>query len=795
MASDRDVYDIPYQLALSQLADERHSNSVVGIDFGSTTTRAVVYDRVQDKRYNVENEEPSCARHREGEFASIGYPFEPSSKENAHVWLGNRPTPKRTGISLKYAFYLLADPQHNIGNEYDVVKPILDYKDDHQFCSRLEQGIRELFSRIRDRIQTLCNKHNFKLCSVMLSTPAQWDLDFEAVYRRLISQVFGLKPSQISFITEIVALAQFMCKENPEFLVGQDEDTDRATSLFIDAGGHTCSTLIAKSVHQPASTPTFYACDDALAAPGGSEVWEYHVAKTCIALIEMEIEPSRRFSAEDRQNLLDDFNHQKSWLLRTDKPETFTDTFTWRFFKRDGEKAEVRLGFEDVKHCFHQALQKPIALMSRKIQEAAENSPDSRVIVTGGTSRHELFRSIVKNLCKASKLTNDPVFVAVDNDWGIQYYNMRIAQGAAFAAAGLKTIQNFLEGAVLCLQMRQGTKSSSNPTDQEWDSIATRLLANGHSEVVDTYLTGHDGVRLVGDPFDEGHNVVPVKRCFNVLDLGIPLQGHWQFELTVIEPGGSTKLEFTARRRLKVKGRLQEAFNRSWVFPLHINRGTNTLHIGEEDQDITGFSAKIQHALANSYKETSRRRNKPDKTPRPEPRNQVTEPTVASKPARAEGRPQEPPYSEPTSSHTLRFSKRRAPDEEPAKEVVTMFREHALQTFQTQTAQAQARARAALNLGDAYRSSSLSSLASQSTYTMQDRGDQQQMADVPYMGPSLYDYSENVTHGFPLVPDTVDNPHPGIKRERSETPPFDFTAHKTTRRSRTGSRRYHPYVL
>ena len=171
------------------------------------------------------------SRYEKGDFSSAGYPFE----DEEQIYLGGIPDPDRQSISLKYGFYILANASDELLEQYPLVGPLLQKKDDPQFRDRLFRGLKQLFSPIHQRIKAICDRNRLHVTAIGLSIPAQWTLDFEDVYRGIVAQVFKHPSSDIFFHTETVALAHHLFTRNAEEfeLIG-----DMDVVLFFDFGGH-----------------------------------------------------------------------------------------------------------------------------------------------------------------------------------------------------------------------------------------------------------------------------------------------------------------------------------------------------------------------------------------------------------------------------------------------------------------------------------------------------------------------------------------------------------------------------
>jgi hypothetical protein len=95
----------------------------------------------------------------------------------------------------------------------------------------------ELLTTIREAVHNFCQVKNFLIQTIALTVPAQWNLDFEALYRDLVVQVFQYQPDKIFFYTEIEGLAHTLITNNDDEL-GLTDESPELIALFMDFGGH-----------------------------------------------------------------------------------------------------------------------------------------------------------------------------------------------------------------------------------------------------------------------------------------------------------------------------------------------------------------------------------------------------------------------------------------------------------------------------------------------------------------------------------------------------------------------------
>ncbi|GKT50060.1 uncharacterized protein ColSpa_10241 [Colletotrichum spaethianum] len=215
----------------------------LGIDIGSTSTRAYLRCPATKEEWYVENPSDELIV-TNGDFSSAGYPF----RSKGPVYLGERADPTSQAVSLKYAFYPLADASDELLEQYHLVRSLMERKSDAKFLDRLRQGLEELLAVIKCSVDDICTRQRIKVTRIGLSIPSQWTLEFEDVYKNIVSSVFGHSQSSIFFHTETEALAHYLLDEGLDYLL-PDQHSEYRVFLFLDLGGHNMVSLLFPHVH------------------------------------------------------------------------------------------------------------------------------------------------------------------------------------------------------------------------------------------------------------------------------------------------------------------------------------------------------------------------------------------------------------------------------------------------------------------------------------------------------------------------------------------------------------------
>lgn len=166
------------------------------------------------------------------DFPSSLYLFDDIHQD---VYLLEEEDPSRQCVSAKYVFYALANASDALLEQYPSVHHLMDRKDEPGFARQLRRGMIALLSALKGAADAVCRKHGLRIVKIGLTIPVQWNLDFEAVYRDLILQVFEIDASRIYFYTEAEALARYLYKSHAHEL---DPRNQHNAILFFDFGGH-----------------------------------------------------------------------------------------------------------------------------------------------------------------------------------------------------------------------------------------------------------------------------------------------------------------------------------------------------------------------------------------------------------------------------------------------------------------------------------------------------------------------------------------------------------------------------
>ncbi|KAH0428198.1 hypothetical protein CcaCcLH18_09212 [Colletotrichum camelliae] len=491
-----------------------------GFDIGSTSTRAGVWCPSKKRCIEIENKNRSKAsshKHDPGDFTSTGYPFD---DDNQVVYLGEQSAPDRCAISLKYAFYILADASDELVGQYALVEPLRKRMNEEGFRARLRRGLVELFSKIWKQIEKHCKLERLKITTISLSVPAQW-MDssgkFTEVYEGIMREVIGImrevigarsRDMEFCFVTETEALAHYLLKDHLEELRRDGHRGEHSSFLFLDFGGHNMNGCIFNVVYGEDHDASFYRVGEAFGAGGGSEQWSYNVSELCIQRTEHRT--GRRMTAEKKQELVDKFDRFKDGLGPGCDDE--------KSFEFEGTVVSP----EEIKLLFDRAHDKVLKLAKRHVATLSKfKITDNTVVVAGGTAKHAGIKQRLRDMC-LKKGVPEPVFVNVD--LCVRYDSVKIAKGAAYSASTKISIDDFLrQGAAFGIQRKAVGTGPGSGKNTHWEDSAEVLFSKDKKDALDlSFATGCDEFKIICDPFfgRTGSSRLFYDRCYDVMYIG-----------------------------------------------------------------------------------------------------------------------------------------------------------------------------------------------------------------------------------------------------------------------------------
>ena len=192
---------------------------VIGFDIGTGSIRLAIHG----------------PEHITKTFTARGYPFD----NDGPVYVGEEYLYTRESVSLKYAFYLLANVADKSVAQYPMVEKLRQH-DSEAFRQKLRTGILDWFKTVRRWIFQ-APRNDWTIKSLPVTVPAQWGLEFERVILELLGEAFEWEETmardKISFTKEADALANYILA-TPSLLRTVTDPAADQVWLVVDYGGH-----------------------------------------------------------------------------------------------------------------------------------------------------------------------------------------------------------------------------------------------------------------------------------------------------------------------------------------------------------------------------------------------------------------------------------------------------------------------------------------------------------------------------------------------------------------------------
>ncbi|TGJ85641.1 hypothetical protein E0Z10_g3083 [Xylaria hypoxylon] len=346
----------------------------------------------------------------EGEYSSTIYPIDGRDT----IYNGNVALPSRPSLSAKVSFPALVGESSGLNlhqKGYELVLRHIDLLKDDDVRKRAQQGIEALLHVISRDVYRQCSiiPPGLIIRAIALSIPAHWTLEFEDLYRAMITKSFKYK-GDIFFLTEAEALAHYLYREHRPILVPAQDDDEGSIVLIMDFGGHNMNACVIHIAGGSDEDPGFYHLTKAGDAGGGSEQWEHYIAQECLQEMIREgfIKPQHDATPKQRQSILDDFNR-----FKRDHCEDTNADFEFQYLKRRGGTERLCLGADKIAAAHEKAFESALQKADAMIKEAANlSNKTARIIVTGGSVKSKLTREKLEKQCREHKMIDGLEFIS-----------------------------------------------------------------------------------------------------------------------------------------------------------------------------------------------------------------------------------------------------------------------------------------------------------------------------------------------------------------------------------------------
>ncbi|KAK0619470.1 hypothetical protein B0T14DRAFT_566318 [Immersiella caudata] len=494
-------------------------------------------------------------------------------------------------IPAKYAFYALTNGSDNLLKQHPQADELSRQHNNAVGRRQIEAGIGGLLTTIKEQVDTTCAVKRLRVGRIGLTIPAQWTLEFEDVYRRIVSPLFAhVQPSNIQFYTEAEALGQYLLREHWDEL---DPENKYAGVMFLDFGGHCMNgfqCLLSRDTVNPDRSCFIKVGAGTFGAAGGSEAWMWYLKKWFYRIF-------HDLSDGDNatENQWNDFA-KAARVKRVDPMEPHDDIT--RRYKARGAEITISLDQAEVQNAYEHGLGRPIEMSEKKIAELSGLIQNRLVtgpffvLASGGSARNPRTKSQILQICKDNGFNVKFIFDLVVS----RFESDAIARGAAFAACKRMSVRSWFDrGGVIALQTRENEK-------KQWSKTATLIIDSSSFEGPSDMLfkvTEKNSHKLICNPFhrrSEGGNTNNVSAHYSydfLLLSKLPIKGEWYLRCCLKEQGDDVTLEIaqSLTPRIRVSGsRKEQPGDRkelvSLTVPLYVDWSSFTLHAGKRDRDI-----------------------------------------------------------------------------------------------------------------------------------------------------------------------------------------------------------------
>lgn len=207
-------------------------DAILGIDFGSTTTRASLW-MLHEKQFSNVGDYDDVPRIWQKDLFS---PKEfPSIGVLGNNLVGVQAFGKEESVNLKYALYAVAGIELPDMLKYPPMEAQFRQSSEQGACDLLRESIVSFFRVIREYVDDRCESEELHYSRIGLTIPTQWELykDLQNTYESIIRTVWYEIEFKITFIWEVEAIAHIMALKARPLL--------RQHQFFtvFDFGGHT----------------------------------------------------------------------------------------------------------------------------------------------------------------------------------------------------------------------------------------------------------------------------------------------------------------------------------------------------------------------------------------------------------------------------------------------------------------------------------------------------------------------------------------------------------------------------
>ncbi|KAK0616949.1 hypothetical protein B0T14DRAFT_498072 [Immersiella caudata] len=350
-----------------------------------------------------------------------------------------------------------------------------------------------------------------------LTIPDQWEGSPQrTVYERIFTKAFGVDHSKVRFCLE--SEAQHMYYHADESLRAKFRSItpDASRCCFVlsnDFGGMSCNSALYTVFRNIDDGLHYCRVTDPVGTSGGSEEWEFHIAKLATKAILKKLK-GVEVDSESLQDMLDQFNVEKKkmrpdkygdkeyiYRIAVDRPNNLGGIDrTWESFQLSTARAIQQ---------FEKSMKGPFENFENQLADAMSRSKQSGfplfVLIHGGMTQNKLFEDRLNKIATRLGLENIRTrLIFTASFQGSRHRSCHLAMGASQLAVDSQTFRDFVRDAAWGLQICQ---RRDNPSGL-WNDVAAYIpFKKGH----DFHHPGRkpqdfqdvragDGLKLVVDP-------------------------------------------------------------------------------------------------------------------------------------------------------------------------------------------------------------------------------------------------------------------------------------------------------
>ncbi|KAJ4405919.1 hypothetical protein N0V82_010231 [Gnomoniopsis sp. IMI 355080] len=615
------------------------------VDFGSSAMRCAYFYNHGDKMANhmiVRNdaqftEEGEGIEGRHMEHSVDIYPFADGQPGEA-IYPGNTPYAERRPVSAKYAIYTLVGMSDEIYSQYSLAADLDDHAQrDPTFKARLEQGVHELLVAVMLRAKAVAAANgdgsSDGLDTLTATIPAQWSIEFEKYYgdrlHKAFREAFKYPVGNILFHTEAQAGLQYMLyRDDVQAQCDRAElgdlmkigDKSNIVLLF-DVGGHATLDSVADLSLQNSAlmsvcrdkdqkpflmelekdlelSETIYLTENNPGASGGTRAWEYELMRTVREMFHRQRGKDLTAKVENElrvhfYRIKDDIRENKATNLYAEDQDQNTVVF--------------KLSWDLIHAAWTSAFRHTMTLITKQLKELQKRQNDydvARVIVSGGSARHKIFRGFFESECRALGMEKPFYMTRISRD----HEYARLALGASYATTKTPSVKEFLDSSSFGLRLKIRWRNEEGVEMYDWskDILLMWSKAEGFVDIHHTCTTEEDvQAEIVCQPnFAAPHGIEYLPRenpAYRVLYLDrLPHdKTHFRLNFDAQSEDMTLMLMGEVRTTLSMSGMGEPRYPvlATASFPVTVWAGCRALTIYDDDGET---KAKVDRLLATA---------------------------------------------------------------------------------------------------------------------------------------------------------------------------------------------------